>query len=314
MIENQRMERELPYKSKYLCMLILILVLLNIPLCFAEEPPAPARLGLFITGLSGSHQFKTYFDQAPGKIRETLTANGYQPEDFTWFSEKGEHQNWVDEQIARKENLLTYLGRQAGQSKAYDEVFIFIAGHANGRDEEAMMHLPGDDISYDALMKGIDAIPAKRMLIVVAAPQGDIWIKKLAKPGRVIIAANGYRQYDFIPMIFLRIFPSIFEQAGQADPSGETKHVSLLDIFTDTQKRVQRWYQRNNLHCTELALIDADGDGKGESLFTSEALPDLPQKKENAMPEAAAFAMNLDLPDARMAKAIFYTAQGGKSS
>ncbi len=305
------MERELHKQSKYLAMLIFLLVLLNIPLCFAESAPAPARLGLFITGLSGSHQFKTYFDQAPGKIRETLTANGYQSEDFTWFSEKGGHQNWADDRIARKENLAMYFDARAEQKKVYDEVFVFIAGHANGRDEEAMMHLPGDDVSYEVLMKGIDAIPAKRMLIVVAAPQGDIWIKKLAKPGRVIIAANGYRQYDFIPMIFLRIFPAIFEKAGQADPTGETKNVSLLDIFADTQKRVQRWYQRNNLHCTELALIDADGDGKGESLFTSEALPDIPQKKENAMPEAAAFAMNFDLPDARMAKAILYTAQGG---
>ncbi len=287
------------------------------------------RAALFITGLSGSNQFKTYFEKTPELIRKTLLANGYLKENMVKLSEDlSGGKQWGREMPGTKENIDLELTRFAVTPKDYEEVFIFIAGHANGRDEEAMMHLPGDDMVFEDIIKKIDAISAKRIFLVVAAPQGETWIKKLGRPGRVIIAGNGYRQYDFIPMIFLRIFPEVFFKSTQGtDSSGKTKEVSLLDVFSETQEKIRQWYKNNKLQCTELALMDADGDAKGDSLFMENPDIEKAEGKENSAKglseieassgapqtvKPAEFPLNLELSDAKASEVIYFKISKGE--
>ena len=299
----------------------------------AEGSVPGEKLGLFITGLSGSHQFQTYFNRAPEYFRQSLLWNGYRKEELIKFAEdKQGGQEWGASEVAYKKDLLGYLDQLAQRKTPYEEAFIFIGGHANGRDEEAMLHLPGEDLRYQDLMDKLDAIPAKHLILIVAAPQGEAWIERLAKPHRVIVAGNGYRQYDFIPMQFLRYFLEMFVRGvPRLAPGQKLRAPSLLDIFVETQQKIRRWYKNNNLYCTELALIDADGDGKGESLFAASAGLDASQKKGEVIPEQAdpkplppaaqestvtvppvivieeeRLPVNLDLPDAKMAEAVYF--------
>jgi hypothetical protein len=91
----------------------------------------------------------------------------------------------------------------------------------------------------------------------------------------VVIAGNGLRVYDFLPLHFLRFFPSTLSRGVSEDPFAPRPKAdvfSLRDALEDVQKRILFWYRVNRLHQTELALFDADGDGRGESLFAG---PDL---------------------------------------
>ncbi len=260
-------------RNFFLALLFFILQFLSAGriLCAGTSPKAADNLALFITGLPGNNQFKIHIHQAAKRMREVLRANGYRAQQIVLFSEAVESGGpWGRNEVATKEKIQEYLKDMRKRHKAYDQVFVFIVGHANGHDEEAMFHLPGPDIAYQDLMKGIDGIPAKEMMIIVIAPQGHVWIRKLGRPGRVIIAGNGLRQFDFIPMLFLRYFPENLWR-GVADPSQKKERLvrsSLRDVFMQTQKDVQNWYRLSNLHPTEVALIDADGDGKAKSLIS----------------------------------------------
>ena len=281
---------------------LLLIWLMCVPTSRAAQIPATNRLAILVSGLSGNHEFKIYFQNAMGELRQTLLRKGYQREELVLFSEEHAPDSlWQQSRLATRKNLREFFGKLKGRSQPYSEVFIFIVGHANGHDEEAILHLPGEDMSYAELMNAIDPIPAQQMTVVVAAPQGEAWIQKLSRPQRVVIAGNGYRQYDFIPLLFLRTFPLTLEKAGILKKDSEAdvdSPRSLFDVFLETQQKVLAWYKRNNLQVTEMALLDADGDKKGDS-FIKEGAPVL---KEIALAHSS---------DARAAALILFSDQGG---
>ena len=200
----------LTQRKFFLVVFLFALELLTLP-C-AMGAPVPVKSGdnfaFFLTGLPGNNQFKIHMAEAVKSLREVLRANGYSAQQMVLFSEKPASGDlWGKNEVATKEGIEEFLKDTHKRLKPYDRAFIFICGHANGRDEEALFHLPGPDMMYQTLMEGIDGIPAKEMTVVVIASQGHAWIRKLGRPGRVIIAGNGLRQFDFIPMLFLRFFP-----------------------------------------------------------------------------------------------------------
>ena len=323
-------------------------MLLRMPYAFCAQTPENSgdNFALLITGLSGNRQFKIHMEDAAKSLREVLRVNGYGAQQMVRFSDKVEFGDlWGKNEMVTKEKLEEFLKDTGKRLKPYDHAFIFIGGHANGRDEGAMFHLPGQDISYEDLIAGIDGIPAKEMIIVVAASQGHTWIRKLGRPGRVIIAGTGLRQFDFIPMLFLRYFPENLH-SGVFDPLQEKESrlkASLRDVFIQTQREVQDWYRRTNLHPTEVALIDEDGDGKGQTLIMkgadfdswargerkahevleplTEAAPGVKpaaaaiqeeKKEEEAVEASIDLPMDPDLPDGKAAQLFVFTVPGGK--
>lgn len=236
----------------------------------SADTAQPAKsVAVLVTGLSGSRQFQTYFQDSVNKLVPVLKASGYSA--IYRFSEtpgSSERDEAADREVLEKRlNELASAG-------PYENVFVWVAGHANGRDEEALLHLPKQDVSYKDLMGWLNQIESKRSVYALAVPQGQAWIKALAKPGRVIAAGSGLREYDFIPWMFLRHFPASFKSTARI-PEGETAgaQTSLKDVFVEAQKKSQAWYRDNHLQPTELAYLDGDGDGSGEALFDPAMLP-----------------------------------------
>lgn len=245
------------------------------------DAAAPKNVAILITGLSGSRQFQSYFRDSVEKLVPILEASGYSG--IYRFSEKPEVSQDAD--LVTRENLQNRLKSIAEQGP-YENVFVWIAGHANGRDEESFLHLPEQDVSYKELMGWLEAIDSKRSLFALAIPQGQSWIKALAKPGRAVVAGSGLREYDFIPWMFLRNFPGAFQNTARFS-AGESGPLvtSLKDVFVEAQNKSQAWYRDNHLQPTELAYLDADGDGLGEALFDPAALPE-PEEPTLQVPEA----------------------------
>jgi hypothetical protein len=324
MTKNSGLPQHL-YKRKLTLFAVLVILITTLGYPAAAETkmgPASDHLGLFITGLSGNDSFRDYFEKASQELRDVLLENGYAARDMVRFVEEPDsHKSWNRQEKSTRENLLKQLGELAKRNSPYENVFIFISGHANGRDAEAVFHVPGDDIVYQELMDAIEQIPAKHMTLVVAASQGESWIQKFSGPGRVIVAGNGLREFDSLPMIFLRTFPSMFSKASvKAEDKEATASISLRDIFAATQRTVLFWYQNNGLHLTETALIDADGDKKGETFL----LPNAPDPNEvtaietqPGLEQAAPtveelFPMDFNLHDAQMADAITFQIPSGE--
>ncbi len=249
----------------------------------ADTTPAKS-IAVLVTGLSGSRQFHTYFQDSVNKLVPVLKASGYSViyrfSEAPGNSEQGE--------AANREVLEKRLSELASEGP-YENVFVWVAGHANGRDEESMLHLPKQDVSYKDLMGWLNQIESKRSVYALAVPQGQAWVKALAKPGRVIAAGSGLREYDFIPWMFLRHFPASFKSTARiAEGESAGTLTSLKDVFVEAQKKSQAWYRDNHLQPTELAYLDADGDGFGETLFDPAMLPEPEEPSlEEAQPLAA---------------------------
>jgi hypothetical protein len=244
-----------------------LIIFLDISWGYSAEPKK-GSLAVLITGLSGEKDLSDDFNRAASRMKEFLLRNGYVEDEIFRFSKLSGHEGdgWHKQQTATRKNLEGFFKAQAGRSSPYEKYFLFIAGHANGRDEEAMFHLPGPDVSYKDLIQWVGAVPAQHMMGVFAASQGQTWIEKLSKPGRILIAGNGLRSSDFIPLEFLRFFPKMIATPKIVE-YGAADRRSLGDVFWESQVKVQTWYFENNLHPTELALLDANGDKKGSTLI-----------------------------------------------
>lgn len=279
--------------------LLFFLGLVCAPWGHASEIPSAERLAIFISGLSGNHEFKTHFQDALKRMNEALLHKGYKKEEMVLFFEKPvKDSRWNHPQITNKENLLQFFDQLEKANHQYSEVFIYVIGHADGFDENAMFHLPGDDMSYSQLMKAMDKVQARQMIVVIAASQGEAWIQNFSRRSRILIIGSGNRQFDFIPLVFLRFFPESLEKAGLPIPQEQiekNKEVpqfypdSLFDAFFETQEKIIAWYRNNKLHKTEIAMLDGDGDKKAESFIQENAI--ILKDKVLASTDAQAAAM-----------------------
>lgn len=257
---------------KYSFVLLALSFLLAEPAAFGAQADQ-RQAAFFITGLAGSHEFRINYRGAVRSLASILELNGYAYSDMVRLADEIEAEiPWGKAELSSGANIRKVIDEYSRSGKFYDKLFIFIAGHANGRDEEAVFHLPGEDIEYKELMRWLDNLPAKETIVIVAAPQGHAWVEQFSKPGRIVLAAGGLREFDFIPATFLRFFPNMFRAVAKRESESGPSYATLRDVFLETQKRVQEWYERNNLKTTELAVIDADGDGKAESMIQKEIL------------------------------------------
>jgi hypothetical protein len=289
---------------------------------YAAESAGASNLAIFISGLPGGEKYKNSIQVAFQLLQNVLLENGFDRKQMVRFSpEPSGAKEWGEDHFSRKAALEETMAEFAKYDGIYDTVFVFIAGHANGRDEDAKFHIPGEDISYQIMMKWIDAIPARKMILVLAISQGHIWIELLAKPGRIVIAGNGLREFDFMPVVFLRLFPYAFLNVANAqrkDSAQKTVEVSLRDAFIETQKGVANWYFFNQLRPTESALVDADGDGKGDKIVSWQIKKDrtsdgreIPSAKESAdSQDIIEFAADVDATDAIAANAVVLKISG----
>lgn len=272
--------------------MIWVLAGLALPDARAYADAQKKNLALFVFGHPGTPQFENFFEDARQELSRVLEANGFSPKQQAVLSQKpGAGTDYLFWDVSNRKTLesrLASLGREQ-----YDDLFIFIAGHANGRDEEAVLHLPGKDIRYDELMPLFKQLKAKRRLLVAAVPQAHVWVEPFSGDHSMVLAGNNQREYDFIPIQFLINFPLMFEklarwQAAQAEEP-VTQHVSLADVFFVTSKTIGIWYERNALLATERPVMEADGDGHASAIYaeTSVETKESSQRKQHWLDEAS---------------------------
>ncbi|HTL48800.1 MAG TPA: hypothetical protein VL688_12140, partial [Verrucomicrobiae bacterium] len=212
----------------------------------------------------------------------------------------------------------SFFEGQAGKSER-EQVVVFIAGHANGHDENAKLHLPGRDVDFKTLISWLDGIKTKQMIVVLATPQGEAWMKKFSRPGRVILAGNGLRKHNALPVMFLKFFPAELLASSSPGEGAQSAQISLADVFLRTHQKVMEWYRTNGLYPTEEPYLEADGDGKG-------IVPPADEVQEAAAGSAAAGTAESErlealrksmekiqgeMPDLRLAQQVLFKVPGG---
>ena len=147
---------------------------------------------------------------------------------------------------------------QLSQVVEPNDTFIFYyVGQANRVQETLRFNLAGPDLCHTDLAADLNAIPARRSLIILDCPCAGLMIESLARPQRVIIAATGSDQ-PLSPRFSQYFIPALTDPNSD---SNEDEQISLLEAFSATVQRLDEFFAERDLVATENPLLEDDADG-----------------------------------------------------
>ena len=177
--------------------------------------------------------------------------------------------------VVLKERLL------AEPKESPAELWIILFGHGTFDGREAKFNLRGPDLSAAEL--GILLKPFQRPTAIInASSASGPFIKALAAPGRVVIAATksgSEHNYARFGHYFAEAITSL---GADLDKDGQT---SLLEAFLSASAGVDEFYKSEGRLATEHSLIDDNGDGLGTPPDWFRGIRAVKKSKDGALPD-----------------------------
>ncbi len=138
-------------------------------------------------------------------------------------------------------------------------LWIVLLGHGTFDGRDAKFNLRGKDLQAADLACWLQDF--KRPLAIINSSASSApFIKKLTKPGRVVMTATKSGSEDSYARFGEHLAGSINSPAADLDRDGAT---SLLEAFLAASKEVEEFYEKEGRIKTEQALVDDNGDGFG---------------------------------------------------
>lgn len=216
---------------------------------------------LIVSGIGGEPAYSERFSQWSARMVEVAQSRFEIPrEQIVYLAESPDATTQPVGGRSTKAEVARTLSRVAEASRAGDLVFVLLIGHGSIRGDEALLNVPGPDISATELDAMLRSLAGRRLVIINGAPSSAPFIRALSGPDRVIITATASAAERY-HTLFTEHFVAAFEGAGaDTDRNGR---VSMLEAFDYARREVQRSYARDGRLQTEHALLDDNGDGKG---------------------------------------------------
>jgi hypothetical protein len=227
--------------------------------------PAPAvaqqSFLLVVSGLSGEPRYaEAFHDWAIKMLGAAETRWGLPSENVVYLAEKTERDPDRISARSTRENVEGAFRDIAQRAGSADQVFVLLIGHGTTRDGQALINLPGPDMSAADFAKLLDLLPTQKVVFVNAASASGDFISVLSGQNRTVITAtrSGHEKNE---TIFAGFFVDAYADEG-ADVDKD-KRVSVLEAFNFARREVARVYESDGLLLTEHALLDDDADGEG---------------------------------------------------
>jgi len=227
--------------------------------------PAPATAQqsflLIVSGLSGEPRYSEAFHDWATKMLGAAEARfGLPAENVVYLAEKTERDPDRISARSTRENVEGAFRDIAQRAGPNDQVFVLLIGHGTTRDGEALINLPGPDMSAADFARLLDLLPTQKVVFVNAASASGDFIPVLSGRNRTVITAtrSGYEKNE-------TIFAGFFIEAysGEGADTDKDERVSVLEAFNFARREVARAYESDGLLLTEHALLDDDADGEG---------------------------------------------------
>jgi len=228
-----------------------------------ETAPIPGDsqpLVWVFTGLPGDVEHLMRFSETVDLLSKAFQERfGLAKDDLRMLFGEGD---WGGHKPCTRANLEAELERivAATRQPAPRPVWILFLGHANSTEHDAFFNIGGPDLSARDLRKGLRKARASTPVVLwLTTSAGGKFVKPLAKPGRIVVAACAEDAEDNETD-----FPHVLAQvmgAASTDANGDGQ-VSVLEIFTAVKAGVQESYEAADLIQTERPLLDGDGDGQ----------------------------------------------------
>jgi hypothetical protein len=156
---------------------------------------------------------------------------------------------------ATREALRTALGTLARNAAGGDALVLAFIGHGSVDGGEFKLNLPGPDATCAELRQWLDAVPARRQLVLLASSASGACVTPLARAGRVVVSATRSGTERNAP-VFARYFVEALR-----DPGADVDHddrVTAAEAFRYASEKVQRFYADEKRLATEHPLLEGD--------------------------------------------------------
>lgn len=140
------------------------------------------------------------------------------------------------------------LGSLAARSDSDDDLIVMLVGHGSYDGRDYRFNVPGADVTGQQLTGWLDAVPARRQLVVVATSASGALLPGLDREGRTVITATrsgGERNVT----VFGRYFSaSLNDPSADVDKDG---YVSAAEAFGFAESAVASFYRDRDRMATE---------------------------------------------------------------
>lgn len=236
-------------------------IVLTLLLAAASAAKAAEPHLLIVSGLGGEQYYSDLFHRWATTLNQVATTRlGISPERVMRLAEDPSRDPEFIAAQSRKEHVLDAIRRLGQAADEGDIVALVYLGHATGRGGQALLNLPGPDLSASELAAALDVLAGRTVVAVIAAPSSAPFVEALSAPGRVVITATANTSENQHTRFGGHFVDAFAEDAADLD---KDKEVSLLEAFRYATREVARGFETEGRIRTEHAMLDDDGDGKG---------------------------------------------------
>jgi hypothetical protein len=160
---------------------------------------------------------------------------------------------------ADRESIRRMFAQLTDELTEAETLLLIIAGNANIVGDRVMFNVRGKDPLVDDFAQMTVDLKC-RLVICALTPVSGAFIEKLGRPGRIVIAACN-AEYPYRTAFGLPFLQALSSPDADIDGSGR---VSLLEAFRVATADVADQFEQKGFIQNEQALLDDDGDGKGQ--------------------------------------------------
>lgn len=210
--------------------------------CLSASGLAETR-ALVVAGLGGGPDYAAGFQRAAESSAEHLRAVAA---DVVL----------VTGDAASRQRLQDTLSALASRSAPTDQLVVMLIGHGTYDERDYRFNVPGADVTGAELAAWLEAVPARRQLVVAATSASGALQPLLKADQRTVITATrsgGERNAT----VFARYFAEAME-AGGAD-TDKDGYVSGAEAFRFAEAGVAKHYEQRQQMATEHPLRQGEG-------------------------------------------------------
>jgi len=212
----------------------------------AAVPPkaAPRCLALLIGGTPGTPMNARLYADWLGRFRAILNGSGTAAADLVLLTPQANLPGRTgDATAAAGQDAIASLAKRAAPQ---DQFVLILIGHGQ---PDGSLALPGPDLTPAKLAEALKLMPAERQIVLDFTSCAGAAIPTLAKPGRIIIAANGETEdadSEFAEFFLLVQEGAIINSADAPVSTGKRATPSLLEAYNTACHEYGQWITRQH--------------------------------------------------------------------
>ncbi len=230
----------------------------------ASEAERDGRWAILLAGVSGDPALQMEYLKELRDMRAILDHPLQFRKDqvFVLFDDPSKDKELIQYPSTR-ENLTRVCREVAGRAAREDLVFVFILGHGSFDGTNYKLNLVGPDPTGQELAAALYSIPAQHFVVVNTTTCSGASLQALSGKGRVIVTSTRSGSEKNLTHMGGFFVEALKDNNADVDKNGR---VNILEAFNFAARKVEQYYAGEDNLQTEHALLDDNGDGKGNAV------------------------------------------------